>query len=566
MIKPESNAPASMQPWVDATDLQLANIEEAVNRLESGPTAATGASSDTVAGVNSSLSFSLAQDDSASVEISNATLSGKAYANDSLQVNGPLYIGAPGETSVESGVDPDGLPAYVIQEVPRVKIDPSFYTTEAQVNGLVAKINGLNASITSDGFVLDVSMDSVYLNQGLQINSITGDGTTATLRSPDTMYWVLERYTAGVAIALSGTPDYDTNAVIILSATVDGGTSELVLTFESTATATNTTGYFILAENFGSLPQEEQARISMTRPAPNYGYSYMVPAGFGVGTASDAITTTINMDTGIATVGASISETLRLTSEEDVSPTSTLHPFQVGLTSGANIRMDNNEIIAVNNGAIAPLYINSEGSTVNIGNTGSTALEVTGAINSAASVATNSKSGVILTQTSGCHLSSTGYGLFARTGGIPGYFHRYGASGTVSFVQFVYNGANNGTINIASGGTPAFASGSDYRIKENIRPVTDAIERMKKAKAYTFNKIDSIDPSDNLHTGFIAHELAEVQPDAVIGEKDAVDAYGNPEYQQVMEAKIIPVMAQAINDLIAMNEKLEARLAALEAR
>ena len=131
-------------------------------------------------------------------------------------------------------------------------------------------------------------------------------------------------------------------------------------------------------------------------------------------------------------------------------------------------------------------------------------------------------------------------------------------------LQFLYNGSTNGTINVASGGTPAFASGSDYRMKTDITPISDAIERMKNAKAYTFYKIDEVDPSDTLHTGFLAHELVDVQPDAVLGEKDAVDENGAPVYQEVMEAKIIPVMAQAINDLIGMVETLTARIEQLE--
>lgn len=178
----------------------------------------------------------------------------------------------------------------------------------------------------------------------------------------------------------------------------------------------------------------------------------------------------------------------------------------------------------------------------------------------------NGKSATIASQDSGYYFNPAGYGLLTRSGGFPFYIHRYGGSGTYGMVQFVYNGTNNGTINVASGGTPAFASGSDYRIKTDITPITDALERMKNAKAYTFYKINEVDPSDTLHTGFLAHELAEVQPDAVLGEKDAVDEDGNPIYQEVMEAKIIPVMAQAINDLIKQNELLIARIEALENR
>ncbi len=174
------------------------------------------------------------------------------------------------------------------------------------------------------------------------------------------------------------------------------------------------------------------------------------------------------------------------------------------------------------------------------------------------------KSATTTSQDAGVYMNPNGYVLSSRSSGIVYYAHRYGTSGTVPFFQFIYNGTNNGVINIASGGTPAFASGSDYRMKTDITPVSDASERMKNAKAYTFYKINEIDPSDNLHTGFLAHELAEVQPDAVVGEKDAVDENGKPIYQEVMEAKIIPVMAQAINDLIGMVETLTARVELLE--
>lgn len=194
------------------------------------------------------------------------------------------------------------------------------------------------------------------------------------------------------------------------------------------------------------------------------------------------------------------------------------------------------------------------------------AISANSTITSSASILFEGKSGTVTTQDTGYYLSSNGSILASRTGGTPLYAHRYGTSGTVAMVQFLYNGATNGTINVASGGTPAFASGSDYRMKTDITPVTNAIERMKNAKAYTFYKINEIDPSDTLHTGFLAHELAEVQPDSVIGEKDAVDENGKPVYQEVMEIKIIPVMAQAINDLIGMVEKLNSRIEELESK
>jgi hypothetical protein len=176
----------------------------------------------------------------------------------------------------------------------------------------------------------------------------------------------------------------------------------------------------------------------------------------------------------------------------------------------------------------------------------------------------STRSSVTTESAAGIYASSSGFLSISRNG-TPLIINHYAGSGTVYPVQFYYTGTASGRISMTSGGTPAFTSGSDYRMKENIVPISDALERMKHAKAYTFNKVESVDPTMHSQTGFLAHELAEVHPEAVVGEKDAVDENGDPIYQEVMEAKIIPVMAQAINDLIGMVESLTARLEALEA-
>lgn len=218
--------------------------------------------------------------------------------------------------------------------------------------------------------------------------------------------------------------------------------------------------------------------------------------------------------------------------------------------------------------------INLQGDVLVTGTTTTSTIYPTGVVPSANIISSNRSTngaGVNLAY-AGYYMPSTGYGSFIA-GQNPLYLLRAGASGTVSIAQFYYTGSAinsgatataSGVINITSGGTPAFASGSDYRMKENLVPVTDAIDRMKLAKAYTFNKIESVDPTMHTQMGFIAHELAEVAPDAVVGEKDAVDEDGNPIYQEVMESRLIPIMAQAISDLIYQNEALIARIEALE--
>lgn len=56
--------------------------------------------------------------------------------------------------------------------------------------------------------------------------------------------------------------------------------------------------------------------------------------------------------------------TIRMNNTTDASPVSTGHAFQVGLSSAANLRMDNNEFMAVNNGVAASMFLNSGGGMV----------------------------------------------------------------------------------------------------------------------------------------------------------------------------------------------------------
>jgi len=71
---------------------------------------------------------------------------------------------------------------------------------------------------------------------------------------------------------------------------------------------------------------------------------------------------------------------IRLTNEGDAALTSTSHAFQVGPTSGYNLIIDSNEVMARNNGSASTLYIQNDGGTVHIGANVSTNLQVDGNI------------------------------------------------------------------------------------------------------------------------------------------------------------------------------------------
>lgn len=116
---------------------------------------------------------------------------------------------------------------------------------------------------------------------------------------------------------------------------------------------------------------------------------------------------------------------------------------------------------------------------------------------------------------------------------------------------------------IINASSTAFPTSSDYRLKTNIEPIINGIERVKQLPVYSFNW--KIDESGNKVDGFIAHEAKAIVPESVVGEKDAVDAVGNPVYQGIDQSKIVPLLTAALKEAIAKIEVLESKVAALEA-
>ena len=119
-----------------------------------------------------------------------------------------------------------------------------------------------------------------------------------------------------------------------------------------------------------------------------------------------------------------------------------------------------------------------------------------------------------------------------------------------------------GSITV-SGTSTGFNTSSDYRLKENVVTDWDATSRLKQLKPSRFNfKADK----DTTLDGFIAHEVSSVVPEAISGEKDAVDKDGNIEPQSIDQAKLVPLLTKALQEAIAKIETLEAKVTALESK
>ena len=133
----------------------------------------------------------------------------------------------------------------------------------------------------------------------------------------------------------------------------------------------------------------------------------------------------------------------------------------------------------------------------------------------------------------------------------------------VAYIGFRYgtgNGTETGYIS-TNGTSTTYNTSSDYRLKENITPLTGAIDRVSQLQVHRFNFI--ADP-DRIVDGFIAHEAQAVVPECVTGEKDAVDEDGNPKYQGIDQSKLVPLLTAALQEALAEIESLKARVTALE--
>ena len=159
-----------------------------------------------------------------------------------------------------------------------------------------------------------------------------------------------------------------------------------------------------------------------------------------------------------------------------------------------------------------------------------------------------------------------------------------------------------GSININTGAdSVSYQTSSDYRLKENVVDLTDAITRVKNLKPKRFNFIKDRDTSLD---GFLAHEAQDIVPESVSGTKDetetrkniVVNSKGNviscdkteDEWNQgktsgefsndtqwfaskefivrqgIDQSKLVPLLTAALQEALTKIETLETKVAALE--
>ena len=153
-----------------------------------------------------------------------------------------------------------------------------------------------------------------------------------------------------------------------------------------------------------------------------------------------------------------------------------------------------------------------------------------------------------------------------------GQFNAYNASGSSGQFGTAAAGdlvdfwvGNVGTISIqgkitTTGTGVVYGTTSDYRLKQDVVPLTGALDRIGHltAKRFAFKGSPEV-----VVDGFLAHEAAEVAPQAVAGTKDAVDENGAIVPQTMDATALVPVLWAAVQELKALVDKQAAQIAVL---
>jgi len=123
----------------------------------------------------------------------------------------------------------------------------------------------------------------------------------------------------------------------------------------------------------------------------------------------------------------------------------------------------------------------------------------------------------------------------------------------------------NGATTVGSitnnGANASYNTTSDYRVKNKLGIIEDAVERVLELDPLLYSFIGK----DDVHEGFIAHEVDAVVPNAVTGDKDAVDPITDaPILQQLDLSKLVPLLTQALKEAIWKIDDLQEKVEELQ--
>ena len=268
---------------------------------------------------------------------------------------------------------------------------------------------------------------------------------------------------------------------------------------------------------------------------------------------SDAGTAILNHDLELGTDGAIIkfgddneitlthvADTGLLLEDSGGTPTLQLHD------SNESIASDGSKVIITSGGTAfnLPTADGSNGQALTTNGSGTLAFTT---ISGGASLANDSNNRVVTATGSGGINGEANFLWSGQNGSV----NRNSDGGVLDFKR---SNSSVGNVSVLQGAC-SFNNTSDYRAKNNIADMDEATSRLKQLQCKKFSMKQ--DTNNTMRDGFIAHEVDPIVPQAVTGEKDAVDEDGNPDYQSIDTSQLVPLLVKTI-------QELEARITALE--
>ena len=346
---------------------------------------------------------------------------------------------------------------------------------------------------------------------------------------------------SGTKISFNGFSSSNTNYEVarIAAITTDSGTSA---SFQF-----GTLAFYTRGNNISSNA-EERMRILAT-------------GNIGIGTNSPSYLLDVN--------GTSRTRRLLVGTSTDTQSDRLISALDSSITNGGLSYITLGKVNTINNQAEIIYAHSSDGSTSNalaFGFFGGERMRLTASGN----VGIGTTSPAYALDVAAGNIRATGFTYISDIGAFGRYIGNWNASNYWAIGP--HDGSSGSTyrlrIGVSSvtgawnGEYPAIFSGvytnaSDYRIKENIMNLNYGLNEIKKIRPVLYNIKNDL---NNVQIGFIAHEMQEIIPEIVSGDKDAVDENGKEVHQGINYANLTSVIIKGMQEHIEITNNLEEQI------
>jgi hypothetical protein len=453
-------------------------------------------------------------------------------------------------------------------------------TLESRIAGVSAivptSLTELGITDGSNGQVLQTDGNSVFTFVSVAPG---GSGTVTNIKAGSNISMTeagttVTETTTSATIAVTASPSFS-SAIVTGDLTVDTNTLHVDSTNNrvgigttSPATALEVNGDIGIARTAGGYTFRETLGGGERAGIKSNAFNELL---FNISGASEAMRIDSSGDVGIGT----ISPTAALEVE---STDALLARFSGGSTTAGTKYI---QVVNTSDDTAGLNLIHHSDDTATVGNQANAALRFSS--NDTERMRLDTSGNLLIGST-----TNVGTGDHKVSISIGGGGRALGLSSTATTTKLLASFINpNGTVGSirTSGTSTSYVTSSDYRLKANITGITDGIERVKQLRPSRFNFIAD---ANTIVDGFIAHEAASVVPEAVVGEKDAMQnekyvvtpevladdgsvitpavmaTRSVPDPQGIDQSKLVPLLTAALQEAITKIEDLEARVATLE--